>query len=65
MRKLFKVSACGQFGQSAGSRLSEMKLTSCFDVLYFRATGNIEMMECVCVCRAGGVVDWWPRSQQC
>lgn len=50
---LFKVSASGQFGQSAGSRVSEMKLTSCFDVLYFRATGNTEMIKCVCV--GGGV----------
>lgn len=49
------MSASGQFGQSAGSRVSEMKLTGCFDVLYFRATGNTEMITCVCVC-AGAYV---------
>lgn len=58
---LFKVLASGHFGQSAHSRLSEMRPTGCFDVLYFRATGNTEMI--VCVCR--GVVDWWLRNQQC
>lgn len=63
---LFKVSASGQYGQSAGSRVSEMKLTSCFDVLYFRATGNTEMIKCACMCRYMCVrVDWWLRSQQC
>lgn len=61
---LFKVSASGQYGQSAGSRVSEMKLTGCFDVLYFRATGNTEMIKCVCryMCVR---VDWWLRNQQC
>lgn len=61
---LQSVSYSGQYGQSAGSRVSEMKLTGCFDVLYFRATGNTEMIKCVCryMCVR---VDWWLRNQQC
>lgn len=65
---LFKVPASGQCGQSAGSRVSEMKLAGCFDVLFFRATGNTEMIKCVftrvqvCVCVW---IDWWLGHQQC
>lgn len=50
MRFLFKVSASGQCGQSAGSRGIGMKHSGCFDVQYFTATGNTEMIVCVCAC---------------
>lgn len=65
MRHASKCQVVDSMASQQVSRASEMKLTGCFDVLYFRATGYTEMIKCVCVCgKVCKCVDWWLRHQQ-